>query len=344
MTVFLVTTMKSFIHQLEITSATLATLLLCAGVFVTTALFGVSPEILSLQPDGLAHLKVYKLLSYTFFHADINSLLCNIVILWYFGISLEKSVGTVKYCYYFVIFSVFPGLLCIFLEYVLYGLEGNEDLQGLTSVVFAMIGMSSVKSSMRRTLFFGINIPTVAVPWLLLIFALAVPGSSFLCNVSSIIIGKIYGKGFCVLLDFSEAKASLLDKKMPFRFLRKWEKIGYVPASLSERRSMQQKRINPRPGLYPTQAYAPVQNNPVPHRTDPYFQAHGGWVNSASHHFAESWQMPLHGRDPRQLYESRHGQIGAVCSEPSEIITLQKNPVKTSGPLFPDLNAQQSTF
>ncbi|MGH0155100.1 UNVERIFIED_CONTAM: hypothetical protein FKN15_028927, partial [Acipenser sinensis] len=127
---------------------------------------------------------VYKLLTYTLFHADLPSLLCNIAILWYFGSGLEKSVGTVKYCYLFVVFSVASGLLSLLLVYIVYGVEGTEDIIGFTPVVFAMIGMTSTRSKIRRALLFGVSIPIVLAPWVLLLIAFVVPRTVFLCNVS----------------------------------------------------------------------------------------------------------------------------------------------------------------
>ncbi|CAB1352391.1 unnamed protein product, partial [Coregonus sp. 'balchen'] len=54
------------------------------------------------------------------------------------------------------------------------------------------------------------------------------------------------GKGWLSLLDMSDARASVLDKKMPFRLLRT---IGvlYVPASTEERRKTVHPPLLPSP-------------------------------------------------------------------------------------------------
>ncbi|XP_041096837.1 rhomboid domain-containing protein 2, partial [Polyodon spathula] len=199
---------KSFLPVFEIASATAVITVISIALFLTAACFNVDPRVFGLEHTAVADLRVYKLLTYTFLHADLPSLVCNIAILWYFGSELEKSVGTVKYCYLFVVFSVASGLLCLLLDYIVYGVEGSGVISGFTSVVFAMIGMSSTRSRMRRALLFGVSVPTVLAPWVLLLIAFVVPGTAFLCNVSGIVVGEIYGVGLCFILDLSESRAS----------------------------------------------------------------------------------------------------------------------------------------
>ncbi|KAK6296808.1 hypothetical protein J4Q44_G00329500 [Coregonus suidteri] len=89
--------------------------------------------------------------------------------------------------------------------------------------------------------------------------------------------GETDGKGWLSLLDMSDARASVLDKNMPFRLLRI---IGvlYVPASTEERRKTVHPPIIPSPGSYPVHAHAPVSSNLQATETTP--KTFEGWAHS----------------------------------------------------------------
>nr|XP_015222782.1 PREDICTED: rhomboid domain-containing protein 2 [Lepisosteus oculatus] len=122
------------------------------------------------------------------------------------------------------------------------------------------------------------------LPWLLLTLALVVPGNSFLCNLIAVAVGDIYARGWCSVCQLSEARAVLLDRKLPFRL---WRRLGgslYVPASAEERRAALQTPIKPIPGSYPVQAYAPLSSLPSPHTPEMHSQSFEGWRNSPCSH------------------------------------------------------------
>ncbi|MBN3271199.1 RHBD2 protein, partial [Polyodon spathula] len=293
---------KSFLPVFEIASATAVITVISIALFLTAACFNVDPRVFGLEHTAVADLR------------DLPSLVCNIAILWYFGSELEKSVGTVKYCYLFVVFSVASGLLCLLLDYIVYGVEGSGVISGFTSVVFAMIGMSSTRSRMRRALLFGVSVPTVLAPWVLLLIAFVVPGTAFLCNVSGIVVGEIYGVGLCFILDLSESRASIVDKKLPFKLLRKLRGALYVPASVTERRTTLLKKYNPPPGSYPTQAYVPVQDA---QNQDPYSRVYGNWGNH-SHNYGNygGWPSPGHGHSHTAAHQcSSHTPHGTQSNQ-----------------------------
>ncbi|MGH0163107.1 UNVERIFIED_CONTAM: hypothetical protein FKN15_059301 [Acipenser sinensis] len=162
-----------------------------------------------------------------------------------------------------------------------------------------MIGMTSTRSKIRRALLFGVSIPIVLAPWVLLLIAFVLPRMVFLYNVSGIVVGEIYGVGLCFILDLSESRASILDKKRPFRLLRKLRGAVYVPASVTERRAALLKKYNPPPGSYPTQASVPVQDT---QNQDPYSRVYGNWGNH-SHNYG-GWPSPGHGHSHTAAHQS----------------------------------------
>nr|XP_044999663.1 rhomboid domain-containing protein 2 isoform X2 [Jaculus jaculus]XP_044999664.1 rhomboid domain-containing protein 2 isoform X2 [Jaculus jaculus] len=128
-----------------------------------------------------------------------------------------------------------------------------EDARGFTPVAFAMLGVTSIRSRMRRALVFGVVVPSTFVPFLLLGASWLIPHTSFLSNVCGLLIGLTYGLTYCYSFDLSERAALRLDQKFPFSLLRRVSALKYVSGSSAERRAAQSRRLNPVPGTYPTQ-------------------------------------------------------------------------------------------
>ncbi|XP_014110330.1 PREDICTED: rhomboid domain-containing protein 2 [Pseudopodoces humilis] len=198
---------------------------------------------------------VHRLITYIFIYEDLISLACGAVIIWYFAGSFEKNVGTVKHCILTAAFSVLSALLYLFLEPLVSRLLEVGDAKGFMPVAFATLGVSTTRSRMKRTLLFGCRVPVVLVPWLGLCIAWFVPQSSLLGNFCGLLVGKVYGLGYCFCLDFPESVGTKLDHVFPFTLLKRIPGLKYIPGSLAERRASENSMIKPVPGTYPTQSY-----------------------------------------------------------------------------------------
>ncbi|XP_074969552.1 rhomboid domain-containing protein 2 [Phalacrocorax aristotelis] len=209
----------------------------------------------SLRPAALRAGEVHRLVTYIFVYEDLISLTCGAIIIWYFAGSFEKNVGTVKHCFLTVMFAVVSALLYLLLETVVSKVSEVEDAKGFMPVAFATLGVSTTRSRMKRTLFFGIRVPVVLVPWFMLCIAWFIPHSSLLSNLCGLLAGEAYGLGYCFCLDFPESVSSKLDQVFPFRLLKRIPGLKYIPGSLAERRASESCKINPAPGAYPTQSY-----------------------------------------------------------------------------------------
>nr|XP_056720822.1 rhomboid domain-containing protein 2 [Euleptes europaea] len=237
----------------------------------------------SLRPEAVLQWQVHRLVTYIFVYEDVISLVCGAVIIWYFAGGFEKTMGTVKHCFCTVAFAISSALLYLMLRAVVSGLLELEDAKGFTPVAFAMLGVSITRSRMKRTVLFGVYFPMFLVPWLLLCVACLIPHSSLLGNICGLLIGEVYGYGYCFGLDLPESAVSRLDQKFPFRLLKRIKGLKYVPGSLAERRASQSRKLNPVPGSYPTQTY---HSSPPP--ALPVVQMHPGA------HALGSWpQHPL---------------------------------------------------
>uniref|UniRef100_A0A8C8S5M2 Rhomboid domain containing 2 n=1 Tax=Pelusios castaneus TaxID=367368 RepID=A0A8C8S5M2_9SAUR len=213
------------------------------------------PSACSLRPGPVRGGEVHRLVTYIFVYEDLIAVVCSAVIIWYFASSFEKNVGTVKHCFFTFAFAISSALLYLLFEAVVSRVSVVEDAKGFTPVAFAMLGVSTTRSRMRRALVFGVNIPMVLVPWLMLCMAWFIPHSSVLSNVCGLIVGKAYGLGYCFCLDLPESMVSRLDQKFPFSLLKRIPGLKYIPGSLAERRASQSRKINPVPGSYPVQSY-----------------------------------------------------------------------------------------
>ncbi|XP_005396859.1 PREDICTED: rhomboid domain-containing protein 2 [Chinchilla lanigera] len=220
-----------------------------------------APSDLSLRSEAVRHWQVYRLVTYIFVYENPVSLLCGAVIIWRFGGNFEKSVGTVRHCFFTLIFTVSSAVIFLSLETVssLSKLGEVEDARGFTPVAFAMLGVSSVRTRLRRALVLGVVMPSILVPWLLLGASWLIPQTSFLSNLCGLLIGLLYGLMYCCNLDIPERVALKLDQTLPFSLMRRIPMFKYVSGSSAERRAAQSRKVNTVLGSYPTQSRPTTQ-------------------------------------------------------------------------------------
>lgn len=120
-------------------------------------------------------------------------LLASAVVLVVFSSAVEKGVGTVRFLFIFLLLSVVTGLLFALLA----ALASSEDVAlGLVPVALSLLGMVTISSRLKKAFFFGVSVPTAALPWVILLaVTLVIPGMVFLCNAIAIIAGII-----CILI------------------------------------------------------------------------------------------------------------------------------------------------
>ncbi|MEJ1272644.1 P450 (cytochrome) oxidoreductase [Cricetulus griseus] len=232
----------------EVPSATFFTALLSllvSGPRLFLLQSPLAPSGLSLRSEALRNWQVYRLVTYIFVYENPISLLCGAIIIWRFAGNFERTVGTVRHCFFTLIFTIFSAIIYLSFESVssLSKLGEVEDARGFTPVAFAMLGVTSVRSRMRRALVFGVVVPSVLVPWLLLCASWLIPQTSFLSNVSGLLIGLSYGLTYCYSLDLSERVALKLDQKFPFSAMRRIPLFKYISGSSAERRAAQSRKI-----------------------------------------------------------------------------------------------------
>ncbi|NWH68323.1 RHBD2 protein, partial [Geococcyx californianus] len=217
-------------------AAVVLMLLLSLGASAPGLLWAAPPILL--RPGPLRAGEVHRLITYIFVYEDLTSLACGAMIIWYFGGNFERNVGTVKHCFLTTAFAILSALLYLLLGSFVSRVSEVESAEGFMPVAFAMLGVSTTRSRMKRTLIFGFRVPVVLVPWFILCVAWFIPHSSLLCNLCGLLVGEVYGLGYCSHLDFPESVGSKLDRVFPFSLLKRIPVLRYIPGSLAERRAL----------------------------------------------------------------------------------------------------------
>ncbi|XP_041641574.1 rhomboid domain-containing protein 2 [Cheilinus undulatus] len=253
-------------------------------VFLSYVLFGVqtffdfTPGLFSVGATVFQNGHIHRLLLYPFYHRTFAQLLLNTAALAFLSGSLEKGLGTVRFLFLFLVMSTSTGVFYSFMD-LLQSDSGLNHTEGLLPVALACVAFTTMHTKMTKGFLCGVSFPTIALPWVFLIITTALtPHSVLPCNVIAILVGWMYGKGWFALLDLSEAKTGVLEKMMPFSFLKSIGGVMFVPASAEERRKTLLPQINPTPGSYPVQAYAPVSSTNTTNTPAKFYE---GWQNMA---------------------------------------------------------------
>lgn len=260
------------------TCGVLAVALLSCLLFAAQSQLDWSPSAFSVGSSVLQNGHVHRLLTFPFSHQTSAQLLGSIAAFAVLSSSLEKGFGTLRFLVIFTVMSTATGLLYSFLD--LLRADGDRHhTEGLLPAALACVALTTTHTKMTKGFLCGVSFPTAALPWVLLVVTTAlVPLSVLPCNIVAVAVGCVYGRGCCSLLDVSEARAAVLEKMLLFRLLRRISGVLFVPASTEERRKTILPHINPPPGSYPVQAYAPVSSiNSAQEITKTY----EGWSNSA---------------------------------------------------------------
>lgn len=246
----------------------------------------------------------HRLLMFPFYHRTLPQLLLNLATLAFFSGSLERGFGTVRFLFLFLLLSTTTGLFYSFLDLC----QSDSDLnhtEGLLPVALASVTLTTMHTKMTKGFLCGVSFPTMALPWVLLIITTAViPHSVLPCNIIAILVGWAHGKGWCSRVDLSEAKAGILEKKMPFRLLKSIHGAVFVPASTEGRRKTILPQINPTPGSYPVQAYAPLSNI---NAADAAGKLYEGWPSSSGAPSSPTPPVNPHGNVSSHNFGLGHG-------------------------------------
>lgn len=287
-----------------LTSGILTVVLLSCVLFGIQTYFDFTQGLFSVGAPVFQNGHLHRLLTYPFYHKTFAHLLLNITALTFLSGSLEKGFGTVRFLFLFFLLSTTTGFFYSFLDLVQED-SSQSPTEGLLPVALACVALTTMHTKMTKGFLCGVSFPTMALPWVFLIITtVLIPHSVLPCNIVGILVGWMYGKGWFSLLDLSEAKAGVLEKMMPFRLLRSISGVMFVPASTEERRKTLLPQINPTPGSYPVQAYAPLSSINTADTTAKFYE---GWPNSTSALSSPTPPLNPYGHGSARSFGLSHG-------------------------------------
>ncbi|XP_077462456.1 rhomboid domain-containing protein 2 isoform X2 [Stigmatopora argus] len=252
----------------------LITLTSCA-VFGLHTYLDVSQESLSVGANIFVKGHVHTLFTYSFYHRTPTHLLLSLCTMLFLSGSLEKGFGTVRFLVACILMSTLTGLLYAFVDLLQ---ESNASVEGLVPLALACVTLTTTHTKMTKGFLCGVRFPTMVLPWLfVLITSIFIPHAVLPCSIISTLVGWAHGRGWFSLVDISETRAGLVEKTPPFRLLKSIGLVLFVPASTEDRRKTLLPQINPTPGSYPVQAYAPASSANV--AVSASAKMHEAWLN-----------------------------------------------------------------
>lgn len=220
--------------------------------------WGIPGPGLSLESSALTGGHVYRLFTYVLYHENVMDFSLSAVLMVFPCSGLERGIGTVRFLHRSLLLSSITGLSHVLLESLLFSPSNRSTVNGFVPLALSVLGLITISSAMQKAYIMGVSVPTASLPWIILIIiTLFFPNTAFICNVLAIVTGMLYGKGWFSLLEMSESRASVLEKKFPLRLLKQIPGVQFIPASAEERQRPLDFTDAP-PGSYPVQAYAPV--------------------------------------------------------------------------------------
>ena len=137
-------------------------------VFALTSLFPQIKGYLGLSPFGIIKYKmIWQPLSYMFTHGNLTHLLSNMIGLLFFGIAIEKAIGSKEFALFYFLTGIISGLLSV----LIYVLTRNyfAILIGASGALYAVMLAYAVIFPRSTVYIFGI-IP-ISSPVMVIVYA-----------------------------------------------------------------------------------------------------------------------------------------------------------------------------
>jgi len=123
-------------------NAVLIIALINAGVFVFTSLFRNLSAYLGLVPILVVEAQTYWFFTYQFVHGDFFHLAFNMLALFFFGVPVERKIGTKEFILYYLLIGTIGGILS-FLVYAATGFY-TITLIGASGAIFGVLLLYAV--------------------------------------------------------------------------------------------------------------------------------------------------------------------------------------------------------
>ncbi len=125
---------------------------------------------LALVPSlALMGLRFWQVFTYMFLHADVWSLVWNMLALWMFGAELERTWGTQRFVRYYLLCGLIAGVAVVVLTFA-FG-QANRPVYGSNGCIYGLLAAYAIVFP-DATLLFGFLIPMKSKYFVLIIGAI----------------------------------------------------------------------------------------------------------------------------------------------------------------------------
>jgi len=193
--------------------------LICVIIFVLQVFVKGFTDIFILSANALS--KPWQFLTAIFLHGSIVHLLYNIFALLFFGLILEKLIGSKKFSLLFIFSGLFANLVSFF---------WYPNSLGASGAIMAIIGALAVLKPMMAVWAFGLILPmfVLAIIWIigsfLGIFGFGEQNIGHLTHLSGILIGVLYGFFLRLKAKYNKHKIGYTSRiVIPESYIQQWE-------------------------------------------------------------------------------------------------------------------------
>lgn len=149
--------------------ATIILIIVNFAIFAFLKIFPSAAKYLALNPICIVYFKMFwQFVSYMFVHIDFSHIFCNMLGLLFFGIGVEKAIGSKEFILFYFFTGIFTGILSFFC-YLFYS-DAQVFLMGASGAIYAVLFAYAVIYP-RSTIYIWGIIP-VPAPVLVGIYAL----------------------------------------------------------------------------------------------------------------------------------------------------------------------------
>jgi len=171
-------------------SASGAILLLCIAVFFLSAIIPGLSGFLALQPEYLMQ-RPWTLITHMFVHANFDHLFWNMVVLFFFGMELERRVGERKFLQIYIL----SGMVAAVGQMMVAG----GSLVGASGALYGVMGcLAIIAPEISVLLFFVIPL---SIRWAVVLFALidflsmgSLDSIAHMAHIVGLLVGLAYGQ------------------------------------------------------------------------------------------------------------------------------------------------------
>lgn len=159
--------------------------------------------------EGILNGRVYTIFTSVLFHGGLLHLVFNMMAFVPMGGSIERQLGSVRYTYLVLLFTITNAVLAILIAAMaampflpLYPNLIYECSIGFSGIIFSLIVVETYTTGAQNLSIFGFfSVPAKWYPWvLLLIFQLLIPNVSLLGHLSGLLSGLAYSYGMFTFL------------------------------------------------------------------------------------------------------------------------------------------------